>query len=382
MILSKSKRFFAFLFAAVFLAAFLCAWAEEMPEVTDARCRTAHIRAAGDLMMHKRQLEIAKQDDGTYDFHPQYALIAPSLSAADYTMANLETTVGAYAGQPYSGFPRFNAPESILAAIKDAGVDFLTLANNHMLDRYFDGLKTTVDNVEAYGFDHAGAYRTQEEADTPTVVTVNGIKIGVLCYTDLTNDMERWCDPAAGIYGIKHLYTADFAADVQAVKAAGAEFIIAMPHWGTEYTRKPDAIVRETAEKMIAAGVDVILGSHPHMVQPIEYVTVQTDSGERTGLVAWSMGNFIDDMKVQYTDSGIILDFTIRETAEGDFDVADVGYVPLYCWRQDGMIQTISSAQYMEEKPEGMTDSTYKRMKATYAELGKLIGDDFPVLKQ
>jgi poly-gamma-glutamate synthesis protein (capsule biosynthesis protein) len=347
-----SLKIRALLLALVLLVP--AALAEDMPEVDDVALPIAHIRAAGDLMMHEKQLTIARQPDGTYDFHPQYSLAAESLSAADYTLANLETTVGMYNGQAYSGFPRFNAPESLLEAIKDAGVDFLTLANNHMLDRYFDGLKQTVDNVEAYGFDHAGAYRTPEEYSAPTVVDVNGIKIGILCYTDHANDMEKFCDPDAASYGLRYLYTADFFADVRAARDAGAEFIIAMPHWGTEYKRYPDQIVRDTARQMIAAGVDVIIGSHPHMVQPIEYVTVQTDAGERTGLVAWSLGNFIDDMKTRYTDSGIILDFTITRSADGTIALSDVGYVPVYCWRQDSMTRTIPSGEYLQERPEGV----------------------------
>lgn len=358
------------------------ALAEQMPLVLDEKLSSAHIRAVGDLMMHEKQLVIARQSDGTYDFHAQYALVVDSLSVADYTMANLETTVGMYNGQAYSGYPRFNAPEALLEAIGDAGVDFLTLANNHMLDRYFDGLKATVDNVEVYGFDHGGAYRTQEEYATPTVVDVNGIKIGVLCYTAHANDMERWCDPDAALYGLRYLYTADFAADVQLAKEAGAEFIIAMPHWGTEYNRYPDQIVRDTAEKMIAAGVDLIIGSHPHMVQPIEYITAQTDAGERTGLVAWSLGNFISNMKIQYTDSGIILDFTLRRLDDGTITLTDVGYVPIYCWKQDGMIRALPSGAVLETCPEGMGDSAYTRAKASYHELVKLIGDDFQVLNQ
>ncbi|MGI6240097.1 MAG: CapA family protein, partial [Christensenellales bacterium] len=289
------RRLTAALLALALLAGAGFACAQEMPEVADAALRSVRIRAVGDLMVHQKQLDIALESGGGYNFHPQYALIADSLSNADYTMANLETTIGQYKGQAYSGFPRFNAPESLLQAISDAGVDFLTLANNHILDRYFEGLVQTVDFVEAYGFDHAGANRTREEADAPRVFEVHGIMIGVLSYTAHANDMERFCDPEAKEYGINYLYDADYAADVRALEDAGAEIVICLPHWGTEYLRKPDAIVRETAREMIAAGVDVILGSHPHMVQPIEFVTVETDAGARRALVAWSLGNFISN---------------------------------------------------------------------------------------
>ena len=145
-----------------------------------AELRSVRIRACGDLMVHKKQLQIARQPDGSYDFHPQYAMIADSLANADYTIANLETTVGQYENRPYSGFPMFNTPESLLDAVKDAGVDFLTLANNHMLDRWSGGVAITVESVEKYGFDHVGAYRTKAEKEAPVVVEVGGIKFGFI----------------------------------------------------------------------------------------------------------------------------------------------------------------------------------------------------------
>lgn len=368
--------------SAIFLALFMIMGIAhaEMPEMLDDTPRkNVRIRAVGDLMCHQRQLELALTETGEYDFYPAYELVVESLSDADYTIANLETTVGLYADQPYSGYPRFNVPESMLATIKDAGVDFLTLANNHILDRYFDGMVITVDNVESFGFDHGGAYRTQEEADEARVVEINGIKLGFLCYTAHTNGMENHSSQNATIFGVDYLYKADFAADVAALREAGAQCVIVMPHWGTEYKRQPDADVRRTAEKMIAAGVDVILGSHPHMVQPVEFVTVTTDEGEKTALVAWSLGNFIDNMKVQYTDSGIILDFAIAETEDG-VEILDVGYVPIYCWRGDDQIRALPSGLYLENAPDGMSQSTHDRLVASHKELLDLIGDEFKVL--
>ena len=347
------------------------------------KLRTARIRAVGDLMMHKKQLEIARQQDGSYDFHPQYALIADALGNADYTIANLETTVGKYNNMAYSGFPLFNAPETYLDAVKDAGVDFLTLANNHMLDRYFDGMTHTVELVDQWGFDHGGAYRTPEEQAEPVVVDVNGSKIGMLGYTQMTNGMERFCKTNPREYGIDYLKSDTFAEDVQKLRDAGAEVVIAMPHWGQEYRRKPEANTVSLAKKLVAAGVDVVLGSHPHMVQPVEYVTVETeDGGTRTGLVAYSLGNFVSNMVVQYTDSGIILDFTIREKQEGGFEIVDVGAVPVFCWRSGRMIQALSSLKYYDAKPEGMDNGRYARMKASYRELRDLLDDSIPMLEE
>ena len=343
--------------------------------------RSVHIRAVGDLMVHDRQLEIASRADGSYDFHDQYALIARSLQDADYTIANLETTIGRYKDKPYSGYPRFNAPESLLETVRDAGVDFLTLANNHMLDRFGEGMVNTVEHVEDYGFDHGGANRSQSEKNTPVVVEVNGVRIGMLCYTQMTNDMEEKCSPKVVRFGINYLKQADFEADVKKLRQAGAEVVIAMPHWGSEYKREPGTTAQSLAKKMVAAGVDVILGSHPHVVQPIQYIKAKGPDGEpRIGLVAYSLGNFISNMTDPYTDSGIILDFTLKEQPGGGFIAMDVGVVPLYCWNREDMIQTISSAKYDLKPPEGMSDEQYERMRESCLELRQLLDYRIPLL--
>ena len=338
--------------------------------------RSCRIRAVGDLMVHKKQLEIAKQADGSYDFHPQYALIADSLADADYTIANLETTIGRYENRPYSGYPMFNTPESLLDAVRDAGVDFLTLANNHMLDRYFEGMVKTADNVEAWGFDFGGANRTPQEKEKPNIVEVNGIRLGFLCYTQMTNGMEDWSNAAVKEYGVNYLRKADLPGEVRALREAGADVVIAIPHWGEEYFRRPQSYIVTWAKKMVAAGVDVVLGSHPHMVQPVEFVEAE---GHR-GLVAYSLGNFIDNMLKRYTDSGIILEFTVQETQDGGFAITNVGIVPVYCWKQDANIQTVASLKYLDEPPEGMSSGTWQRMKDSYWELRDLIDDSIPML--
>ena len=357
---------------------------EPMPTAENPRpMRSARIRAVGDLLVHKKQLEIARQPDGSYDFHPQYALIADSLADADYTIANLETTIGQYENRPYSGFPMFNTPESLLDAVRDAGVDFLTLANNHMLDRYFEGMVKTVDNVEAWGFDFGGANRSPEEQAAPKVVAVNGINIGFLCYTQMTNGMEDWSNAAVKTYGVNYLRKANISEEVQRLREAGADVVIAIPHWGEEYFRRPESYVVAWGRKMIAAGVDVVLGSHPHMVQPVEFVEAQTDGGEtRRGLVAWSMGNFISNMTKRYTDSGIILEFTIQERQDGGFGIEGVGCVPIYCWKRDDGIQAISSLKYLDDPPEGMSSGAYGRMQDSYWELRNLLDESIAMLAE
>lgn len=363
-----------------------------IPETTAAQTapstgtgRRVHIRVLGDIMFHKEQLEMAKQPDGSYDFSLQFKYIADSIGAADYTIANLETTVGKYGDMGYSGYPQFNTPEVALETLRDCGIDFFTMANNHMLDRWFDGMKNSVNLVEQYGFDHVGAYRTQEERNTPVVYDVNGIRIGFVAYTHATNTMENYCDEAAKIYGVPYLYKSDIEADVQALRDAGAEVVIALPHWGEENTYIPDDTQKKYAKRLAAAGVDIILGSHSHMVEPmLTYEGTDANGNQRQVFCIYSMGNFISTMTLGRTDNGIILDFTIVEQPDGSFRVEDIGYVPIYVWKHGSQLTVLPILSYTgENRPEVMTDDQYDRMVESYYEITGVLGtDQFKVLEK
>lgn len=352
------------------------------PTATPFSPRTVTIRAVGDVMMHEAQLEAAACPGEGYDFSPQYADIAPSLSSADYTIANLETTVGLYSDQPYSGFPMFNAPPDLLTALGEAGVDFVTMANNHILDRFYDGMLRTMDNVEAAGLAYGGTNRSKEEQLEPNIVEVGGVKLGMLCYTDYTNGLEKRSDPQARESGVNYIEDADFAAEVQKLREAGADAVIAYMHWGREYRREANDEQRAITERLLAAGVDVILGSHPHVVQPagMREVTL-TDGTQHTALVAYSLGNFNSAMTDEYTDSGIILEFTLVEQEEGGFAVENIGFVPTYCWEKDGVFTTIPALSHYDEAPEGMSDAQHQRLRKSVDDVTALMGGRLNVLE-
>lgn len=342
--------------------------------------RSVRMRVVGDIMVCDEQLDYAKQS-GAYDFHDQFSLISDLLMDADYTMGNLETTIGKYNDKAYSGYPLFNSPETLLETLLDYGMDFFTLANNHMLDRWFDGMKNTVNWVEQYGFDHVGAYRTQEERNTPVIKEIGGIKIGFVAYTHTTNTQEKVCDPAAVEYGVPYLYKADIEGDIQRLREAGAEVVIAFPHWGKEYVRSPDRNQKKYAKRLAEAGADIIIGSHSHMVQPMGYQTVaNADGSTRKVFTMFSMGNFISTHTLQYTDAGVILDFTINEQPDGTFTCDNVQFIPTYCWMQDGAIRVLPSGRYLNNAPEGMNATSYDRMVASYYEIVELLGENFNVL--
>ncbi len=345
----------------------------------DGALRSVRMRVVGDIMFCQSQLVYAK--DSGYDFHNQFELVADQLANADYTMGNMEGTIGKYNTSNYSGYPQFNAPDVALAPLKDDGIDFLTLANNHMLDRWSGGVKNTVDTVEKYGFGHVGAYRTKAEKEAPVIYEVGGIKFGFVAYTHATNSMENRGVDADAVALVPYIQKADFAADVQKLRAAGAEVVIAFPHWGKEYVRTPDDSQKKYAKQLANAGVDIIIGSHSHMVQPMGYQTVSTsDGGSKQVFTMFSMGNFISDHVVQYTDNGVILDFTVNEHSDGTFTCDSVGYIPTYTWKQDGAVKVLPSGKYLNNRPSGMDDENFNRMVASYYEIIEVIGDQFQLI--
>ena len=335
--------------------------------------RSARMRAVGDIMFCKGQLAYARNSGGS--FYNQFEMIGEQLADADFTMGNLEGTIGQYRTIPCSGYPRFNAPEAALAPLRDCGVDLLTLANNHMLDRWEGGVENTLDNVEKYGFAHVGAYRNPAEKQRPVICEVNGIRFGFLAYTQYTNTMENRGTDWRAVELVPYLLRADFRGDVKRLREAGAEVVIAFPHWGGEFLRAPDVSQKIIAEQLARAGMDIILGSHAHMVQPtaLQYVTV--DGVDKQVLNVYCMGNFISDHILRYTDNGVILDFTVNEQPDGRFTCDRVGYIPTYTWKQDGAVRVLPSGKLLDHRPIGMDDRNYSRMIESYREIEEVMGN-------
>ena len=335
---------------------------------------SVHFRAVGDIMSHKLQLTHALQSDGSYNYDAQFEFVKDALSKADYTIANLELSIAT--NGEYSSFPFFRTPEAILATLKDCGVDMFTMANNHILDGFWDGLTHTIDKVDEYGFDHVGAYSTAESAQQPLVIDIKGIKFGFLAYTKDVNDNDKRIDADKAKFCVKRLDEADFAADVQALRDAGAEVVICLPHWGEEKRRSVTGECQRYAQEMVNAGVDIILGSHPHVVLPINAGPLEVNGEQKDVLIAWSMGNFISYMAAQYMDSGIIVDFTVTRDEDGKISIHDVGYVPVYVAGSTKYFRLVCSGDFYQSRPQGMSEEDYTRMKQSMREISSMIGTD------
>ena len=298
------------------------------------------IAAVGDVMMPESIQSVVVKDTRGYDL--LFEKITPDLSTADITFANLETAVDHKAG--VSGYPRFNARPELLASLKKAGVNIVSVANNHVMDMGSDGLKRTLDNIESTGLVFIGAGRTKAEAAKIKFLLTRGVNVAFLAYTYGTNQrlpLRSPDAPGVNILGIDS--KTDLARATACVRQAraSADLVVVSLHWGNEYATSPTAWQRRVASELIEAGADIILGHHPHVLQPIKSYIARDN---RMGLIVYSLGNFISNQNadVSYANKthqkalrgdGIILSITV--TKEGDrTQVAHAEFLPIWSLRE------------------------------------------------
>lgn len=263
---------------------------------------------AGDAMQHERQLNAARRAGGVYSYDSCYTALQPYIESADYAVVNLETPLG---GAPYSGYPMFCAPDSYLSALKSAGFDLILTANNHVLDHRDKGLRRTVATISREGLPWVGSYDDKEQRDSilPLIKDIGGIKVAFLNYTYGTNGIE----PRDGAI-VDYIDRTLMDADIDAARAAGAEIICACVHWGDEYRPLPNHAQRGLADWLQSRGVELIIGAHPHVVQPME---MRTNPDGSHCLVVYSLGNFISNMRTRDTRGGAVVSVGLSRHADG-----------------------------------------------------------------
>lgn len=259
----------------------------------------AEIVFAGDAMQHKAQIDAARQPDGSHNYDDCFRLIAPYISNADYAVVNLEAALG---GRPYTGYPCFSAPDSYPDALANAGFDLMLTANNHTLDRRDKGLVRTLDILDSKGISHVGTYRNKAERDSvlPLIVDIKGFKVAFLNYTYGTNGI-----PIQGKVIVDYIDKEQIKADVTKAQQKGAEIITVCIHWGNEYQLLPHSSQKSLAEYLCDLGVDLIIGGHPHVIQPMEMR--YNKKYDKNILVVYSLGNFISNMKTRDTRGGALV---------------------------------------------------------------------------
>lgn len=276
---------------------------------------------AGDAMQHQAQLDqaLSAGRGKSYDYSGCFSLIAPEIEAADYAVVNLEVPLGG--GSDYSGYPCFSAPDSYAEALKDAGFDMMLTANNHCLDRRDKAARRTLTALDRLGIDHIGTYhdRAQRDSLVPFIREINGIKVGFLNYTYGTNGIE----PRDGVE-VSLIDRAKMAKEIDKTRKAGAEIMVVAIHWGIEYVLNENQSQRSVAQFLVGKGVDLVIGGHPHVVQPMH--VVENDSTGRRSLVVYSLGNFISNMKTRDTRGGALVRARIERDSLGDAHFVDADY--------------------------------------------------------
>jgi len=268
-----------------------------------------HIIAAGDAMCHMPQITHAKKAAGDgYDFSGSFQYLTDILAQGDLNVVNLETVL---ADAPYSGYPQFCAPDEFAVALKEAGFNFFLLANNHCADRGTKGTMATIEKLRKMQIPSAGTYlNTEDRAERyPAMMEIKGIKIALLNYTFGTNGLTVKAPVSINLLDD----TVQIKKDLEAAGNQGAELIIAFLHWGTEYQQFPNKQQQEQAQFFFKNGTDIIVGSHPHVIQPVEYVACDPADSTKRKPVYWSLGNLISNQRNPYTDGGMMASFTVTK---------------------------------------------------------------------
>lgn len=285
----------------------------------------------GDAMQHQAQLDqaLAEGDGKRYDYSGCFTHIAPEVTAADYAVCNLEVPLGG--GPGYSGYPCFSAPDSYAQALRDAGFDLMLTANNHCLDRGDRALRRTLTALDSLGVAHIGTYHdaAHREREVPFIVNIRGISIGFLNYTYGTNGILPRYGAEVALIDEKKIKE-----EITLARQEGAEIIVVAMHWGVEYVLRENAEQRRLADFLVENGVDLVIGGHPHVIQPME---IRHNAKEdKDVLVVYSLGNFISNMKTGDTRGGALVRARIERDGQGRARLKKADYDIFFSAKPEG----------------------------------------------
>ena len=360
---------------------------------------TATIGVQGDILMHLPVVETAVITGENYDFTSIFRYITDYVQSYDYAVANLETTL-AGSSRPYSGYPAFNCPDGIVSSVVDAGYDMLLTANNHSYDTQLAGFDRTLEQVRGAGLQSLGTYLNDQEQKF-SVIDVGGIKLGMICYTYATGLTDAGYPKLNGIPmsqgGKVNFFTNDnldrFYKELTGMladaKSAGAEATVLYIHWGEEYQLRENATQQAIAQKVCDLGVDVIVGGHPHVVQPVDLLESTTDPSHKTVCI-YSVGNavsnqrrdLISSCRTGHTEDGALFTVTFEKAPDGTVSVADADVIPTWVnmstvnGQKEYNILPLDDATRDQWKTSfNLTDALYQEAVASYDRTMAIVGD-------
>ncbi|MGD0342411.1 MAG: CapA family protein [Bacteroidales bacterium] len=322
----------------------------------------------GDIMGHDEQIWSAEnRETHTYNYDTVFTYVRPIISEAGIAIANFEVTL---AGPPYKGYPQFSSPAALAAACRKAGINCLVTANNHAADRSKTGITGTINRLDSLGIPHTGTFLSQEskEALQPLMIRKDGLSLALLNYTYGTNGITV---PEPVI--VNSLDKDQVAADIEKAKKMNPDLIVLFLHWGTEYDTVPAPAQTELAEYFFSKGADLIIGSHPHVIQKMIWYR---EGNEGNKVVVYSLGNFISNQRKPKTDGGSMVRIDLEKDGNS-WKISNAGfyltwvYTPIVSYRKQFYILPCSE---FEEKPEFFTNpADFLQMKHFIDDSRKLL---------
>ncbi|XOV69210.1 MAG: CapA family protein [Fluviicola sp.] len=305
-------------------AKWLCSYLLILSSAALAQDNETTFLFVGDVMQHDGQINAARNDvNDSYDYEDGWKFIRPIVNEYDIAVANLEVTL---AGKPFKGYPQFSAPDELAETLVNNGFNVILTANNHSCDRGAKGVIRTLDKLDELGVPHTGTFRSKEERDAtyPLILEENGMKIAMLNYTYGTNGLE-----VAAPLIINYIDSTVIKEDIARAKELGAEYIVCNMHWGTEYKFLPNNYQKTYEQLCYREGADMVIGGHPHVVQPIERKKV----GGEEKLTVWSLGNFVSNMQTRPTRGGLMVGSTIEKQGD-DINIKEAHYYLVYVMKK------------------------------------------------
>jgi poly-gamma-glutamate capsule biosynthesis protein CapA/YwtB (metallophosphatase superfamily) len=305
----------------------------------------------GDIMVHSTQLDKAyKKECKCWDFHNSFSKINPYLKESDFSIANLETTLPGIISE-YTGYPQFGTPDSILDALKGNGFSILTTSNNHCLDKGKKTLVRTIQEIRKRGMLSTGTFESEAERtkNRYLILEKKGIKIAFLSYTYSTNGIAIPKDISVNLINKDKI-----SEDISFAKNSGVDTIIVYFHFGNEYERLPDKFQKDIVNFSFWEGADVVLGGHPHVLQPFELKSSIDKYGyNKKRLVIYSLGNFISSQSWRYSNGGIIFNFSLVKN-NSTISIEEVHYEPVFVYRditpQKYEFIVLPAREYLQEE--------------------------------
>lgn len=337
--------------------------------------------AIGDTLCHNTQYwDAYNSSTKQYDFSYVYDNIKDYTSSADITIGSLETT---FAGEDrgYSNYPVFNSPDSLATGLKDIGVDVISLAGNHALDYGYSGICRTIDVLDNVGISHLGTYKSAEDQDKILIKDVKGVKIAFINYTYGTNGIPV---PSDKPYCLNLIDKDLISKQIKQAKEQNVDMIVACMHWGTEYKTSANDEQKELADFLFKSGVDIILGNHPHVIEPMEKKTITLDDGSTKDVfVVYALGNFTADQRAEITRDSAILNLDITKDSDGKILINKVSYVPIYMYKNSAtkvhkfkILDIEKSIANYDSGDTSIGSSVYSNLKVQLQKIRDILGDE------